>query len=379
MGDLEDTQQEMINLLETLVNIDSGSKFKRGVDKVSERLREEYEKIGFNCEVVEQEKLGNHLILKHESVNEPSILLIAHMDTVFKEGTASERPFHIKGNRAYGPGVADMKGSQVTLLYTMKYLHENNPEALEKVIILLNSDEEIGSPTSRAVIEKLSDEVEYALVMEPARKDGSLVTSRRGGGTYKLEIKGKSAHSGVSPQDGHSAIEEMGHKIVKLSALTNHKAGVSINVGKVMGGEATNVVPDEATLYVDVRVTNQNQSKDIKKKIQDICATPDVEGTEIKLTGGIRRPPMELDEENEALLNIIQDVGESLDIEVSHTHTGGGSDASFPSYLGVATIDGLGPVGGEMHSEKEYLEIDSIIQRTALLAETIRNLTSRVN
>lgn len=379
MGDLEDKQQEMINLLEVLVNIDSGSKFKKGVDKVSERLREEYEEIGFNCEVVEQEELGNHLILKHESVNEPSILLIAHMDTVFKEGTASERPFHIKGNRAYGPGVADMKGSQVTLLYTMKYLHENHPEALEKVIILLNSDEEIGSPTSRVVIEKLSGEVEYALVMEPARKDGSLVTSRRGGGTYKLEIKGKSAHSGVAPQDGHSAIEEMGHKIVKLSELTNHKEGVSINVGKVIGGEATNVVPDEATLYVDVRVTNKEQSKDIKRKIQDICARPDVEGTEIKLTGSIGRPPMELDEENEALLNIIQGVGESLDIEVSHTHTGGGSDASFPSYLGVATIDGLGPVGGEMHSEKEYLEIDSIIQRTALLSETIQSLTSKVH
>jgi len=376
VGDLEDKQQEMINLLEILVNIDSGSNFKEGVDKVGEVLKNEYESIGFSCKVMEEKKVGNHLILQDKTGNNPSILLIAHMDTVFKKGTVNDRPFYIQNNRAYGPGVADMKGSQVTLLYAMKYLKARYPESLKKVIILLNSDEEIGSPTSRKIIEELSRNVEYALVMEPARKDGSLVTSRRGGGTYKLKIKGKSAHSGVAPEDGHSAIEEMGHKIVKLSELTNHDKGISINVGKVTGGEATNVVADTATLLVDVRVSNDEQSESIEQQIEEICETPDVQGTEIELTGGIRRPPMELDQENRELLNIIKNVGESLNIEVSHTHTGGGSDASFPSHLGVATVDGLGPVGGEMHSEKEYLEIDSITERTILLAETIHNLTS---
>lgn len=379
MNDLDDTQQEMIGLLEKLVNIDSGSDFKEGVDKVGSILKKEYESIGFTCEIVQEDKVGDHLILKHHSAEKPSILLIAHMDTVFKEGTAKERPFYIKGNRAYGPGVADMKGSQVTLLYAMKHLLKNSPESLEKVIILLNSDEEIGSASSRPIIEKLSKTVDYALVMEPARKDGSIVTSRRGGGTYKLEIRGKAAHSGVAPQDGHSAIEEMGHKIVKLSELTNHDEGISINVGRVNGGEAVNVVPDTATLHVDVRVSNAEQSETIKQQIEEICATPDIKGTEIELSGGIRRPPMELDDENLELLNIIQDVGESLDIEVSHTHTGGGSDASFPSHLGVATVDGLGPVGGEMHSDKEYLEVDSILERTELLAETIHNLTRRTH
>lgn len=379
MNDLDDTQQEMIGLLEKLVNIDSGSDFKEGVDKVGSILKKEYESIGFTCESVQEDKVGDHLILKHHSAEKPSILLIAHMDTVFKEGTAKERPFYIKGNRAYGPGVADMKGSQVTLLYAMKHLLKNSPESLEKVIILLNSDEEIGSASSRPIIEKLSKTVDYALVMEPARKDGSIVTSRRGGGTYKLEIRGKAAHSGVAPQDGHSAIEEMGHKIVKLSELTNHDEGISINVGRVNGGEAVNVVPDTATLHVDVRVSNAEQSETIEQQIEEICATPDIKGTEIELSGGIRRPPMELDDENLELLNIIQDVGESLDIEVSHTHTGGGSDASFPSHLGVATVDGLGPVGGEMHSDKEYLEVDSILERTELLAETIHNLTRRTH
>lgn len=376
MGDLEDKQQEMIGFLETLVNIDSGSHDKKGVDEVGKLLRAEYENIGFQCRVSEQEKYGNHLILQHETADEPSILLIAHMDTVFEKGTASERPFHIEGDRAYGPGVADMKGSQVTLLYAMKYLRNNHPESLRNVIILLNSDEEIGSPSSRAIIEELSETVDYALVMEPARKDGSIVTSRRGGGTYKLKIKGRAAHSGVAPQDGHSAIEEMGHKIVKLSELTNHDEGISINVGKVKGGGATNVVADAATLYVDVRVQNDAQSKEIKERFEEICAVPDVEGTKIKLTGGIRRPPMELDTENKELLKVVQDVGESIDIDVSHTHTGGGSDASFPSHLGVATVDGLGPVGGEMHSAKEYLELDSIVERTGLLAKTIQSLTS---
>lgn len=377
MLELEGKQKEMLDLLEKLVNIDSGSNFKEGVDRIGSVLKKEYELIGFECETIEEKKVGNHLIMQHETIDTPKILIIAHMDTVFKEGTANERPFHIEKGRAYGPGVADMKGSQVTLLYTMKYLRENYPEALKEVIILLNSDEEIGSPTSRKIIEKLSENVEYALVMEPARKDGSLVTSRRGGGTYKLKIKGKAAHSGVAPQDGHSAIEEMGHKIVRLSKLTNHEKGISINVGKVKGGEATNVIPDSATLLVDVRISNVEQSESVEKKIREICSRPDVKGTVIELSGGIRRPPMELDKENEELLNIIQNVGDELDIDVSHTHTGGGSDASFPSHLGVATVDGLGPVGGGMHSDKEYLEIDSIVERTALLSETIHNLTSK--
>lgn len=364
----------MIKLLEELVNIDSGSMYKNGVDKVGSIMQKRYEVIGFRTEVINQKKLGNHLILKHDTVENPKILLIAHMDTVFKEGIAEERPFYIENNRAYGPGVADMKGSQVSLLYAMKYLSKHSPESLKKVIIFLNSDEEIGSRTSRPIIEELSKKVDYALVMEPARKDGSIVTSRRGGGTFRLEITGKSAHSGVAPEEGRSAIEEMGHKIVKLSQLTNHEEGISINVGQVKGGNATNVVADLAILDVDVRVSNTEQSDDIVRQIESICSIPDIEGTKIELTGGIRRPPMELDKQNQELLRVIQNVGENLDLEVSHTHTGGGSDAAFPSDLGVATVDGLGPIGGEMHSENEYLEVDSLVERTELLAETIKHL-----
>ena len=365
----------MLELIGKLVNIDSGSRHKAGVDEVGRILIEEYKQMGFTIEIKENEKHGNNLIIKHAEAVQPEILLIAHMDTIFPVGTALARPFAIKDGLAYGPGVADMKASQVTLLYAMKYLYHRNNDAYKNVIIVLNGDEEIGSPTSRGLIEDISKTVSYALVMEPARKDGSIVSSRRGGGRYTLHAHGKAAHSGVAPEEGISAIEELAHKTIKLNRLSNHKKGISVSVGIFKGGAAVNMIPDSATAYVDVRVESEEQSVEIDHKIRNICSVPDVPGATIDLIGGITRPPMELDEKNQKLITLIKEVGSTFGLKVTDTHTGGGSDASFPSHLGVATVDGVGPIGGKLHNEGEYLEIQSLTERCLLLAKTISKLS----
>ncbi|MBD7943213.1 M20 family metallopeptidase [Psychrobacillus sp. Sa2BUA9] len=375
MDYLKKKLEPMLNLIEKLVNIDSGSTNKVGVDKIGKILIEEYKQMDFTIEVKENKEFGNNILIKHKEAMKPEILLIAHMDTVFPIGTAAERPFTIKNGLAFGPGVADMKASQVTLLYAMKYLYEKKDAAMKNVIIILNSDEEIGSPTSRELIEEISKNVKYALVMEPARKDGSIVSSRRGGGRYTLHVHGRSAHSGVAPEEGRSAIEELAYKTIKLNHLTDHEQGISVSVGIVEGGDAVNMIPDSATGYVDVRVESDEQSLEIAKKIESICSVPDVPGTTIDLEGGITRPPMEPDEKNQKLLEIVKEVGNSFGLIVTDSHTGGGSDASFPSHLGVATIDGVGPIGGKLHNEGEYLEIDSLTERCFLLAETVSKLS----
>lgn len=374
---IKSNEQSMLQLIETLVNIDSGSYNKEGIDHVGQILSDEYEKMGFTIDRKHNKDHGDNLVIQHKDAGDTSILVIAHMDTVFPDGTAAERPFTIKDGRAYGPGVIDMQSSLVTLLYAVKALYEANDESYKNVTIILNSDEEIGSPTSRGLIEELSEGKQYALVMEPARANGAIVSARRGGGGYTLTVKGKAAHSGVAPEDGISAIEELAHKIVKLESLNDHANGIAINVGIIEGGAATNMIPDEAIAQIDVRIAKQEQAKVVEQQIEDICATPDVEGTELTLEGGINRPPLELNERNNQLLQTVKEVGASIGLTVKDVHTGGGSDASFPSALGVATIDGLGPVGGELHNENEYLEVDTLTERCALLAKLMSKLSEK--
>lgn len=368
----------MLSLIARLVNTDSGSANKKGIDEVGGILRAEYEKLGFIVEVLEEKNNGNNLLIKHKDAVDPKIIVVAHMDTVFREGTAAQRPFTIEGDRAYGPGVIDMKGSQVALVFALQALITEGQMGFENIQIVLNSDEEIGSPTSRKIIEEQAAGKKYALIMEPARKDGSLVSARRGGGTYSLYAKGKAAHSGIEPQNGISAIEELAHKVLKLHALTDHEEGVSVSVGIIEGGESVNTIAPSAIARVDVRISRMDQAEFIDRKIKEICEKSDVPGTSIILEGGINRPPMVKNEQTINLLNIIKDIGSKLGMEITDVATGGGSDASFTSAAGVPTVDGLGPVGGNPHSEEEYLEIPSLVERTNLLAELICNLSKPV-
>ena len=367
---------EMLRLIEQIVNIDSGSYVKKGVDQVGSILKEKYEELGFIVEVKEESEFGNNLIIQHKNAKDPKIILVAHMDTVFPEGTVAKRPFYIEGTRAYGPGVVDMKASQIELIYAIKALQSIGSNCIENIQIILNGDEEVGSITSRPLIEKHSIGKEYALIMEPARKDGSLVTARRGGGRYDIIVKGVAAHSGIEPEKGRSAIEELAYKIIQLHQLNDHEKGISVNVGLIEGGTSVNTVSANAVAHVDIRISEMEQAAYLEEKIKEICSKTVVSGTEIHLEGSINRPPMVFNHKSEHLLHIIENVGGEIGIKVKNTATGGGGDASFTSATGVATIDGLGPVGGNAHSEEEYLEINTLPERTLLLAKTIERLSS---
>ena len=376
---LQQHSEKMLNFIEKLVNIDSGSYNKKGVDQIGEILRNCYENLGFHVKVIPQKEYGNHLVIEHKESINPSIVILAHMDTVFPKGTVLERAFRIEGQRAYGPGVIDMKSSHAAVLFAIKALINERDEAYKHIKIILNSEEEIGSPTSKSLIEKEAKNTKYALVMEPARKDGSLVSARRGKGNYTLIVEGKAAHSGIEPEKGRSAIEELAHKIIQLYELSDHENGISVNVGLIEGGSSANTVSDHAEAQIDVRMKEIDQVELIEEKLEEICSTTEVAGTKIVLEGEMNRPPMEKNKKTRALLRLIQAVGDEIGIEIEDTATGGGSDASFTSSLGIATIDGLGPIGGNAHSDKEYLEIPSLVERTHLLATIIKRLVEKQN
>ena len=267
-----------------------------------------------------------------------------------------------------------MKGSHVTTLYALKALVNKQSEAVKSVKILFTSDEEIGAPVGSAFIEEEAKGMDYALVMEPARTDGSLVSSRRGGGKYILTVKGIAAHSGIEPEKGKSAIEELSHKIIALHNLSDHDNGISVNVGLMEGGSSVNTVADTAKAEVDIRISQMDQAQSLDQAIKKICSTPTIEGTSIQLEGGIERPPMEKNEQTVELLSTIQAVGEDIGLAITDISTGGGSDASFTSAMGIATVDGMGPKGGKQHNEGEYLEVDTLVERAELLAAVIERL-----
>lgn len=368
-------QAEMLVLLETLVNIDSGSYDKEGVDAVASVLIDLYQQLGFMVEVFPNDKLGNNYRLLHEEASNPQVFIVAHLDTVFPKGTAVERPFTIKDNRAYGPGVIDMKASHVLTYFAIKGLVAQGSDAYKNVEILLNCDEEIGSPTSRSLIEKFAEGKSYALVMEPARVNGAIVSARRGVGTYELFIEGKASHSGIAPKEGISAIQELSYKVQDLHALSRHDDGISVNVGLIAGGTSVNTVAPSASAEIDLRISTDAQGIELNKMILDICEKNVVDGIKLKVTGGINRPPMMKTLESAGLVEIIKSEAKKIGLNIEDIFTGGGSDASFTAGVGIPTVDGLGPVGGHQHSDKEYLEINTLPERTLLFANTIQKLS----
>ncbi|TKH01169.1 M20 family metallopeptidase [Peribacillus simplex] len=365
----------MLQLVERLVNIDSGSHTKKGIDEIGSILKTKFESLDFIVNTVEQQNYGNQLVIQHREANQPHILIVAHMDTVFPEGTAQKRPFKVKGNRAYGPGVADMKSSLVELFYAIHCLKQTGQTGYKHIQIILNSDEEIGSPSSASLISEKAANKKFALILEPARTDGSLVTARRGCGQFKVDIMGVAAHSGIEPEKGRSAIEELAHKIIALHRLNDQKKGISVNVGKIEGGSAVNMIASHAAAFVDVRISEKKQESTVLKQLKKICAETYIPGTKTTLSGKMDRSPMEKNEKSNLLLETIRQAGKEIGIEITDTATGGGSDASITSELGIATVDGLGPIGGNAHSEEEYLEIPSLTERTLLLATVLQKLS----
>lgn len=362
--------------LEFLVNFDSGSRIPEGTAKVADYFTEKFEALGWNVRRhAISEEVGPCLEITNGRTDRYDILLIGHMDTVFPRGTAAARPLRIEGDRAYGPGANDMKASLLSAYYALAALGADSALAGASICLLMNSDEELSSIYSRPLIEKLAQQSDYAIILEPARKGGEMVKQRRGVARYKLHAIGIAAHAGVNPQDGSSAINELAHWILALHAKNAWDKGTSVNVGVVSGGTGANTIAPHALGEVDVRFTDPKEVEALEAMMKEMEANPRTKGgAKITVTGGVTRPPMNPSEKTLALCDDITNISREIGVSFEWIATGGGSDASFTAAFGVPTVDGFGPVGGDAHTEKEYLVISTIEPRLNLLQRTIDHI-----
>ena len=347
-----------------------------GVNKIAEELKSIFSDLDYQVEEETSENYGKNLIVRSNDQEKPKkILIIGHMDTVFPEGTVKERPFYREGDYVYGPGANDMKSGLTAVYWALKAINQQGLEnQLPSITILLNGDEEVGSPTSRQLIENEAQNADYALVLEPGRSNGEVVTARKGVGRYTLTCKGKAVHSGVEPEKGISAVIELSDALLEIHQLNDYQKGTTYNAGTVQGGTAVNVVPEEASAEIDLRIETMEEAVKAEANLEGIASESYLAGAKRILEGEINRPPMQKTEDIEALYKEAQQVAAELGFELPETKTGGGSDASFTAAMGVPTLDGLGPIGGGSHGLNEYSKVSSYIPRITLLAGLILRL-----
>jgi len=362
---LRSHQDEMVATLKKFTNEDSPSTSKEHMDRFSDLIARTWEETGAKVTMLPQEKYGNHVKVEWGSGKE-QILVLCHMDTVWGPGETTKRPFRTKGDKAYGPGVYDMKGGIVEALFAVKALSELQLTCPSKVVILHNSDEEIGSPSSRPIIEAEAKKSKAALVLEPSARGGTIKTWRKGVGMFEVHIRGRAAHAGADYEKGISAATEAAHQILYLHSLTNLEEGTTVNVGTVQAGTRRNVVAEEAILGVDLRVKTMEAADKIVPKILNL--KPVDTRVTITVEGGLNRPPMERTSRNLALFRLAKKIGSEVGIDLAESGTGGGSDGNFTAALGIPTLDGLGPVGDHAHAVGEYLFIPSLPERASIVA-----------
>jgi glutamate carboxypeptidase len=315
---------------------------------------------------------GDHLIVRSNwGQDKPGILVLSHLDTVHPMGFIKRLPFRIDGDVAYGPGIYDMKGGAYLAYSAFRQLSHDRQQTPLGITQMYVSDEEIGSPTSRALIEAEGQKAKYVLVTEPARDGGKIVTGRKGVGRFEVFVKGVPAHSGTRPEDGRSAIRELGHVILALDALNDVKRGVSVNVGVIRGGTRPNVVAEDAYAEVDLRVKTAADADELTAKILGIRAK--TEGVSVIVTGELNRPPYEKGNAGAALYEHAKTLAAEIGFDLVDTFTGGGSDGNFTA-AHTATLDGLGVDGQGAHTHYEQMYISSIVPRTRLLHRLYQTL-----
>ncbi|MBR0717201.1 M20 family metallopeptidase [Bradyrhizobium liaoningense] len=315
---------------------------------------------------------GDHLVARSAwGQDKPGILVLSHLDTVHPMGFIERLPFRIDGDSAFGPGIYDMKGGAYIAHHAFRRLCETAERSPLGITHMFTSDEEIGSPTSRELIEAEGRKAKYVLVTEPARDGGKIVTGRKGVGRFEVFIKGVPAHAGTRPEDGRSAIRELANVIHALEAMNDLKRGVSVNVGVVRGGTRPNVTPEEAYAEVDLRVPSIADSDEFVAKILGL--TSKTEGVTVKVTGELNRPPYEKSNSGASLYEHAKGLAAELGFELIDTHTGGGSDGNFTA-AHTGTLDGLGVDGKGAHTHTEQLYISSLEPRARLLYRLYQTL-----
>jgi glutamate carboxypeptidase len=369
---------EYVGALAEMVNIDSGSFVPEGTTRMADLCEKRFRSGGWEVDRIihepaeGQQQLGDMVIGQLPGSGEgPAILMIGHTDTVFPDGTARERPFTVdEHNFAHGPGVSDMKGGLLGGFFAVEILQEAGV-TLGPVTYICNPDEEIGSPFSGAFIKDLAGNADVAFVMEAARENGDVVSSRKGVTDFWIEIVGRAAHAGVEPERGRSAILEAAHKTVELHALNGRWPGVTINVGVLQGGTRPNVVAANVRMQVDIRSPEEATLAEVEQEIERICASNVVDDVEVIAEGRQWHRPMEKKGGTARLAEMAAEIAAEIGFELNDASTGGASDANTTSAAGVPTLDGLGLVGGGDHSLAERADLSSVVPRLSLLAGLI--------
>ncbi|WP_249142291.1 M20 family metallopeptidase [Bradyrhizobium sp. AUGA SZCCT0160] len=366
-------KQSMIDLLRDVVNIDSGSYDKAGVDAVGARFEQHFATHGIDAWREPHDVFGDavHALVTKPGSNEKPVLLMGHRDTVFPKGEVARRPFTIEDGRAYGPGVADMKAGLVINAFVAAAFHKFGGAPCP-IKLLLTADEEITSPSSRPVIEREGRAARAVYNSEPGRPTGNVVTSRKGGVFMRFEIAGKAAHSGGNFAEGISAIGELAHKIVQIHALTDLAKGITLNVGLVAGGQSVNTTAPYAEGQIDMRYIDPADRASTLAAIEAIIATSTVPGTTAKLHINGEFLPVVQSETSKILFDGYRAAAKDAGLpNVAGEFAGGCADSGFTASVGTPTICGVGPVGGNAHTAQEYLELDSIVPRAQALALAI--------
>jgi glutamate carboxypeptidase len=375
---LGEQQGAMLGLLRDVVNIDSNSYDKAGVDAVGTRFEAFFAEHGLLTRREPQERFGDaiHIRLDDRVTNEKPIILMGHRDTVFPKGEAGRRPFKIEGRQAHGPGVSDMKAGLVMNAFVLAAFKKSSG-APAPLAGLITSDEEIGSPACRPVIEAVARGARAVFNAEPGRPSGNVVTGRKGGIFMRMTIEGKPAHSGGSFEAGISAIGELAHKIVAIHGLTDLAKGVTLNVGIVHGGEAVNMVAPSAEGEIDLRYARPADRAAAMAAIEKIIASGFVPGTRSKLEIKGEFLPLNATPASEALFAVYQGAAQDAGLRVNGEFSGACADSGFTAAVGCPTLCGVGPVGGKAHTPEEYLEIDSMVPRAQAIALAILRLDKR--
>jgi glutamate carboxypeptidase len=365
---------EFLEALEAMVNVDCGSYSPEGVNRIADMCEGRFVEHGWEVERrshAGEPRLGDLLIGRLRGAGGPHVLLVGHMDTVFDDGTVAERPFAVDGDVARGPGVSDMKAGLLAGFFATHVLQDVGFDGFGSITYVCNPDEEIGSPSSGPAIRDLAPEHDAALVLEGARANGDIVSARKGITDYTIRIVGRAAHAGVEPEKGRNAVLQAAHTILAIQGLNGRWPGVTANVGVARGGTRSNVVAERCELQVDLRSPELGSLEEAEAEIERLCAETTVPDMTVQVEAHGWHRPMEKREGAQRLVDIAVGAASELGFSLRDAATGGASDANTTSSAGTPTIDGLGPVGGDDHGPAEWIDLTSVVPRTALLAAII--------
>jgi glutamate carboxypeptidase len=372
---LRPREAAMTRLLGQFVRAESPSFDKAAVDRFGRIVAAEWRRRGARVTLVRQRERGDHVRAEWNPLgnkDKGKILVLGHLDTVYGLGTLAGMPFRLARGRANGPGTFDMKGGLVIALFAVDALSAAGRSPQKRIVFLWTSDEEIGSGTSRALIEREARRSDAVLVLEPAAGlDGRVKTGRKGVGEIEIVATGRAAHAGLNPEDGINAIEEIAQQIARISRWNQPSRGITVNAGVIEGGTRTNVIPEKARVVLDVRAVHAGDMRALERKFRVL--RPILRGAKLKIRGGFNRPPMER-KSSAALYAKARALAKEMGVTLGEAYVGGGSDGNFTAALGVPTLDGLGAVGEGAHSPDENIVIRALSERAALVASLLATI-----